>query len=679
MTVSGAQIMSSTAAFASPSGLGTDPAGLRPLSGIADMRGGGMPQARVRQILADLVVAVSALHAQGRVHGGISMDTVVRGEADPVRLRDPLGELVPNGEDTLRRPGFAPFEQYTDDPGSPCGPWTDVYALSALAYALITGAAPPDALSRRVRDAYVPLAGLALRGYDPAFLEGLDASLSMIAALRPQSLEAYDDLLMLPVPTPVAIPAPVAVPVVAATDAAAAGAAAGAGAEAVAGAEVTAGSEATAGAATAAGAEAAFFAAHAASAGAAASVDTAPVAGAATDTANVDAGNPADLDTQATAAPAPSSAAPSAAAAMAAPAASSATPPMASPAAPSVVAPTASSVPPAVRDKSRRASGMGIALVVAILAVAGFLWLKGDEPPTKVASNATTPGSASPAQNQAGQGSTQQNVGQATAGQASPASTAAGQNAAAQAQPPDQAGASPMAGTSTDATPSGPSPFAGMSADHPQGSTNSTAGAPASMAASSMSPAGTPNAPANVAAGSTDLPAAPSSSQPAIATATLNGAKPIPDHRTAPGAATQHDPQATAPAMNSAASAPTATSASAASSSPSAASPAAAPATASAAASSAGTVNGAAMASATPTAPTPAPAPKAPVTVNVNIQPWGEVIVDGKSRGISPPLRELKLPPGKHSVVVQNAGLPPYRITLDLTEGRGASISHVFQ
>ncbi|OZI77001.1 hypothetical protein [Bordetella genomosp. 12] len=66
------------------------------------------------------------------------------------------------------------------------------------------------------------------------------------------------------------------------------------------------------------------------------------------------------------------------------------------------------------------------------------------------------------------------------------------------------------------------------------------------------------------------------------------------------------------------------------------------------------------------------------IAVAVNIQPWGEVWINGVHRGVSPPLRELKLAPGKYNVVVRNADLSPYRVTLDVKPGSSASISHVF-
>ncbi|WP_429861151.1 hypothetical protein [Achromobacter ruhlandii] len=75
-----------------------------------------------------------------------------------------------------------------------------------------------------------------------------------------------------------------------------------------------------------------------------------------------------------------------------------------------------------------------------------------------------------------------------------------------------------------------------------------------------------------------------------------------------------------------------------------------------------------------------APKPKpVPVLVRLDIRPWGEVWINGVARGISPPVKELRLIPGKYQVVLRNANLPPYRATLEVKAGKPAVISHVFE
>jgi hypothetical protein len=75
-----------------------------------------------------------------------------------------------------------------------------------------------------------------------------------------------------------------------------------------------------------------------------------------------------------------------------------------------------------------------------------------------------------------------------------------------------------------------------------------------------------------------------------------------------------------------------------------------------------------------------APAPRpARVTVKVDIRPWGEIFVDGVSRGVSPPLKTLHLPAGRHTVEVRNANLPPYKLSMELKAGRPVTLEHVFR
>lgn len=59
--------------------------------------------------------------------------------------------------------------------------------------------------------------------------------------------------------------------------------------------------------------------------------------------------------------------------------------------------------------------------------------------------------------------------------------------------------------------------------------------------------------------------------------------------------------------------------------------------------------------------------------------PWGEVYVNGRKMGVSPPLTEIKLAPGKYVVEIRNATFPPYRETIDLVAQNSIRIRHKFQ
>ncbi len=67
-----------------------------------------------------------------------------------------------------------------------------------------------------------------------------------------------------------------------------------------------------------------------------------------------------------------------------------------------------------------------------------------------------------------------------------------------------------------------------------------------------------------------------------------------------------------------------------------------------------------------------------PVTVQLAIKPWGEIYVDGKKVGVTPPLRKIDLPPGKRLIVVRNADFLPFETTLDIQPESLLQISHRF-
>ncbi len=86
-----------------------------------------------------------------------------------------------------------------------------------------------------------------------------------------------------------------------------------------------------------------------------------------------------------------------------------------------------------------------------------------------------------------------------------------------------------------------------------------------------------------------------------------------------------------------------------------------------------------------PSAPTPSVTKQSPVVAKptarlaLAISPWGEIYVDGRKRGISPPLAEIKLTPGKHTVEIRNTTFQPYAKTVELPAKGYLKIKHKFQ
>ncbi|HUQ77210.1 MAG TPA: adenylate/guanylate cyclase domain-containing protein [Burkholderiales bacterium] len=61
------------------------------------------------------------------------------------------------------------------------------------------------------------------------------------------------------------------------------------------------------------------------------------------------------------------------------------------------------------------------------------------------------------------------------------------------------------------------------------------------------------------------------------------------------------------------------------------------------------------------------------------VAPWGEILVDGKSRGLSPPLRVLDLPPGGHTVEIRNSTFPAHIEQVHVKPGEAVKIRHRFK
>ena len=64
--------------------------------------------------------------------------------------------------------------------------------------------------------------------------------------------------------------------------------------------------------------------------------------------------------------------------------------------------------------------------------------------------------------------------------------------------------------------------------------------------------------------------------------------------------------------------------------------------------------------------------------LRIAVSPWGQVEVDGKAAGTSPPLTELNLAEGSHQIVIRNADLPPYSTSVSVTAGQTATLKYKF-
>ena len=176
-------------------------------------RGEAPGEAWIRALLSPLMEALAVLHADKVYHRDIAPDNILLLADDrPVLLdfgaaRRVISDMT-HALTVILKPGYAPIEQYADMPGMKQGPWTDVYALAAVVYFMITKRKPPAAVSRMMQDSYEPLMQSdAAARYSPQLLQGIDRCLALRAEDRPQSMAAMREAIGLAMP-PAAAPAP---------------------------------------------------------------------------------------------------------------------------------------------------------------------------------------------------------------------------------------------------------------------------------------------------------------------------------------------------------------------------------------------------------------------------------------------------------------------------------------
>ena len=146
-------------------------------------------------ILKPLVGGLEQVHSEGYLHRDITpRNIMLKEDGTPVLIdfgsaRQMVAARSRNVT-ALVTPCYAPLEQYSPH-GKQQGPWTDIYALSAVAYRCITGNVPIDA-TERVQGDELMLASEIGQGRCPAgLLTAVDQGLSLKREERPQDLKAW--------------------------------------------------------------------------------------------------------------------------------------------------------------------------------------------------------------------------------------------------------------------------------------------------------------------------------------------------------------------------------------------------------------------------------------------------------------------------------------------------------
>ena len=154
----------------------------------------------LKSILIPILDALDTVHRSGFIHRDITPRNILVGREAGAILVDfgsaePLsGKARAGAAPAGATPGYAPIELYVK--GGKEGPWSDIYALAAVAYRALTGAAPPDARARAAGAPLIPASvagqGLCSKG----FLQALDWALQEKPEDRPTAAAEWRKALM---------------------------------------------------------------------------------------------------------------------------------------------------------------------------------------------------------------------------------------------------------------------------------------------------------------------------------------------------------------------------------------------------------------------------------------------------------------------------------------------------
>ncbi len=171
----------------------------------------------LRAIASPLTQALTVLHEQGCMHRDVAPDNILmlfdRSGGNyleqvprPVLLdfgaaRRVVADATQNLTSLLKS-GYSPVEQYDNESKLLQGPWSDVYALSAVLYTAAIGKAPNASIARLVRDDLVSARVAGKGRYTQSFLAAIDTGLAVRPEHRPQTMAAFERCFSRPEPPP---------------------------------------------------------------------------------------------------------------------------------------------------------------------------------------------------------------------------------------------------------------------------------------------------------------------------------------------------------------------------------------------------------------------------------------------------------------------------------------------
>ena len=142
-------------------------------------------------LMQPILIALQAMHQKGILHRDISPENLMLSPDNTLTLIDfgAARTFSRSDDDNLTvilKRGYAPEEQYHSN--SRQGPWTDLYAVCAVMYQMLTGILPQEASARAEEDHQTPISRIEGLSLSPSTCAALEKGLQM------DPMERYPDI-----------------------------------------------------------------------------------------------------------------------------------------------------------------------------------------------------------------------------------------------------------------------------------------------------------------------------------------------------------------------------------------------------------------------------------------------------------------------------------------------------
>ena len=150
-------------------------------------------QNEMDRVCGALLDALEAAHAKGILHLDITPEHVLMRVSDGAPVLIDFGAArsalacSTRAMHSFIRPGYSPPEQHVFDEAAQ-GPWTDVFALSAVFYRAVMGRAPLDVIARNQKDDMAKTMSIPEGIYRGHFLRAIDKAMALDPRPRQQSI-----------------------------------------------------------------------------------------------------------------------------------------------------------------------------------------------------------------------------------------------------------------------------------------------------------------------------------------------------------------------------------------------------------------------------------------------------------------------------------------------------------